>query len=253
MLVPVDGDYVKEAKIGRALRDADVIISVSHFKCHESTGIGGALKNLGMGGGSRAGKMEMHNSGKPQADPEKCISCGACRKNCAHSAISFVEKKANIDHSKCVGCGRCIGVCPVDAIEVGWDEANEVLNKKIAEYAAGVLKDKEHFHVTFVMDVSPFCDCHSENDMPVVPDVGIFASKDPVALDLCCSEMVLKQRINMDSILGDIVKKEGHDECCCHGMDYFQMLHPSTNWRAVIDQGVKMGLGSDTYELIEVE
>ncbi|MBO4991407.1 MAG: DUF362 domain-containing protein, partial [Firmicutes bacterium] len=188
VLVPVDGDYVKEAKIGRALRDADVIISVSHFKCHESTGIGGALKNLGMGGGSRAGKMEMHNSGKPQADPEKCISCGACRKNCAHSAISFVEKKANIDHSKCVGCGRCIGVCPVDAIEVGWDEANEVLNKKIAEYAAGVLKDKEHFHVTFVLDVSPFCDCHSENDMPVVPDVGIFASKDPVALDLCCSE-----------------------------------------------------------------
>ncbi|MBQ9931772.1 MAG: DUF362 domain-containing protein, partial [Firmicutes bacterium] len=194
VLVPIDGDYVKEAKIGRALRDADVIISMNHFKGHESTGMGGALKNLGMGGGSRAGKMEMHNSGKPLANPEKCISCGACAKNCAHGGIVFVDKKATINHDNCVGCGRCIGVCPVDAIHTGWDEANDVLNKKIAEYTAGVLKDKEHFHISFIMDVSPNCDCHSENDMPIIPDIGIFASKDPVALDLCCAEMVMKQK-----------------------------------------------------------
>lgn len=249
VLVPIDGEYVKEAKIGRTLRDADIIISMNHFKCHESTGMGGAMKNLGMGGGSRAGKMEMHNSGKPVADPGVCISCGSCRKNCAHDAISFIEKKAHIDHNRCVGCGRCIGVCPVDAIEAGWDEANDVLNKKIAEYTAAVLKDKEHFHITFVMDVSPNCDCHSENDMPIVSDVGIFASKDPVALDLCCAEMVLKQPVNMESVLGDILKEKGEDGC---GEDYIQLLHPTTNWKAAIEQGVKLGLGSDRYELIEV-
>ena len=251
VLVPIDGDYVKEAKIGRALRDADVIISMNHFKGHESTGMGGALKNLGMGGGSRAGKMEMHNSGKPLANPEKCISCGACAKNCAHGGIVFVDKKATINHDNCVGCGRCIGVCPVDAIHTGWDEANDVLNKKIAEYTAGVLKDKEHFHISFIMDVSPNCDCHSENDMPIIPDIGIFASKDPVALDLCCAEMVMKQRANMDSILGDVLKEQGLSGD--GGVDYIQILHPTTNWRAQIEHGVKMGLGSDKYELIEVE
>ena len=249
--VPVDGDYVKEAKIGRALRDADIIISLNHFKCHESTGIGGAMKNLGMGGGSRAGKMEMHSSGKPFVKTNKCISCGSCAKNCAHGAISFVEKKATIDHSKCVGCGRCIGVCPVDAVKAPNDEANDILNKKIAEYTAGVLKDKEHFHVSFVMDVSPFCDCHSESDAPIVPNVGIFASKDPVALDLCCTEMVLKQQVNMNSLLGDIMKEQGLGEDDV--TDFIQTLHPTTNWKAMIEQGVKMGLGSDKYELIEVK
>ncbi len=252
-LIPIDGEFVKEAKIGRALADADIIISMNHFKGHESTGMGGALKNIGMGGGSRAGKMEMHNSGKPGVHQELCISCGACRKNCAHGAISFVEKKAQIDREVCVGCGRCIGVCPVDAIHTFWDEANDVLNKKIAEYTAAVLKDKEHFHISFVMDVSPNCDCHSENDMPIVPDVGIFASKDPVALDLCCTEMVNRQKANKDSALGDVLEENHCDGCGCGSCDYIQMLHPTTNWKAAIEQGVKMKIGSDKYELIEIK
>ena len=150
-LVPVNGEYVKEAKIGRAVMDADIVISLNHFKGHESTGFGGAFKNLGMGCGSRAGKMEMHSSGKPNVHPELCISCGECRKNCAHDAISFVDytgenrpgsraerknakKRAFIDHNKCVGCGRCIGACPEDAVKAGTDEANDILNYKIAEY-----------------------------------------------------------------------------------------------------------------------
>lgn len=253
VLIPIDGEFVKEAKIGRALADADIIISMNHFKGHESTGMGGALKNIGMGGGSRAGKMEMHNSGKPGVHQELCISCGACRKNCAHGAISFVEKKAQIDREVCVGCGRCIGVCPVDAIHTFWDEANDVLNKKIAEYTAAVLKDKEHFHISFVMDVSPNCDCHSENDMPIVPDVGIFASKDPVALDLCCTEMVNRQKANKDSALGDVLEENHCDGCGCGSCDYIQMLHPTTNWKAAIEQGVKMKIGSDKYELIEIK
>lgn len=256
-LVPINGEYVKEAKIGRGLTDADIIISMNHFKCHESTGMGGALKNLGMGGGSRAGKMEMHNSGKPVISQKRCISCGACRKNCAHDAISFVDKKAQINIDKCVGCGRCIGVCPVDAIHPLWDEAEEVLNKKIAEYAYAVIKDKPHFHITFLMDVSPFCDCHSENDMPVIPDVGIFASFDPVALDLCCTDMANQQPVNAGSMLDEALKahrKENNCDCTgnCH-CDYFSLLHPATDWKAGIDHAVKMGYGTDQYDLIEVK
>ncbi len=193
-LVPVEGgEYVKEAKIGSAIMDADIIVSLSHFKGHELTGFGGALKNLGMGCGSRAGKMEMHSAGKPYVETEDCIGCGKCERICAHGAAVVREKKASIDHSKCVGCGRCIEVCPKDAVSAAFDEANDVLNCKIAEYTKAVIQSRPNFHINMVVDVSPFCDCHGENDIPIVPDVGMFASFDPVALDMACADAVNRQ------------------------------------------------------------
>ncbi len=140
VLVPVEGGtYVKEAKIGRALMDADIVISMSHFKGHECAGFGGALKNIGMGGGSRAGKMEMHSAGKPTVKQALCIGCGACAKVCAHEGAVVENKKAHIDHDKCAGCGRCIGVCPKDAIKASMDEKGEILNAKIAEYTKAII------------------------------------------------------------------------------------------------------------------
>ncbi len=242
-LVPINGEYVKEAKIGRAVMDADVFISLSHFKGHEATGFGGALKNIGMGCGSRAGKMEMHSSGKPFVSTDTCISCGACAKNCAHSAISFPEKKAVIDHNRCVGCGRCIGVCPVDAVNAAVDEANDILNKKIAEYTLAVIQDKPNFHINLVMDVSPFCDCHAENDLPIIPDIGMFASFDPVALDMACVDAANQQPVIQGSYLSD--KEHIHH-------DHFISTHPDTNWEVCLDHAVKLGIGSKEYELIEI-
>ena len=232
----VGGEYCQTAKIGRAIMDADVFISLTHFKGHESTGFGGALKNIGMGCGSRAGKMEMHCSGKPVVNQNKCVSCGACRKMCAHGAISFNEnKKANINHDKCVGCGRCIGTCNFDAIENLEYSANDILNKKIAEYSKAVLSGKEHFHISFVVNVSPNCDCHAENDAAIIPDVGMFASFDPVALDMACVDAANKQVVIRDSYLGE---KEQHTS------DHFINTHPETNWEVCIDHAVKLGLGN---------
>lgn len=243
VLVPIPGDYIKEAKIGRALMDADVVISLSHFKGHEATGFGGALKNLGMGSGSRAGKMEMHSAGKPFVKEKKCIGCGACMKNCAHAAISITAKKASIDHCRCVGCGRCIGVCPVDAVASRDDEVNDILNCKIAEYTLAVLKDRPHFHISLVVDVSPYCDCHSENDAPIVPNIGMFASFDPVALDQACADAV-----NQAPVLPGSLLSEQPD---CHH-DHFTNTHPDTNWKTAIDHGVKIGLGQKDYQLIKL-
>ena len=243
VLVPIDGEYVKEAKIGRAVMDADIFISMSHFKGHECTGFGGALKNIGMGCGSRAGKMEMHSAGKPYVRENKCVGCGQCQKICAHGAISITDRKASIDHSKCVGCGRCIGICPVDAVRAANDESNDILNCKIAEYSLAVLKDRPHFHISLVMDVSPNCDCHGENDVPIVPDVGMFASFDPVALDMACADAVNAQPVISNSMLGATAHVHH---------DHFKDTHPETNWMSSVDHAVKLGLGSKEYELIEI-
>ncbi len=245
--VPVEGgEYVKEAKIGRAVMDADVFVSLTHFKGHEQAGMGGALKNIGMGCGSRAGKMEQHNSGKPFVKEKKCIGCKACAKICAHGAPQFgPDGKASIDQDKCVGCGRCLAVCPKDAIDCLYDEAPTILNKKIAEYTKAVVDGRPCFHVSLVLDISPNCDCHGENDVPIAADVGMFASFDPVALDQACADAVVSQPPMPGSVLFD----EGFD-CKCG--DVFQAAHPDTHWQSCLEHAEKLGLGSRKYELIKI-
>lgn len=245
--VPVaGGEYVKEAKIGQAVMDADVFISLTHFKGHENTGFGGALKNIGMGCGSRAGKMEQHSAGKPSVDQSLCVGCGMCARICAHSAITIEGRKASIDHAKCVGCGRCIGVCPQDAVCPASDESNDILNCKIAEYTKAVVDGRPCFHISLVLDVSPNCDCHAENDVPIVPNVGMFASFDPIALDQACADAVNRMPVNPVSCIGD---HAGHEHA---HHDRFGLSHPDTDWQVALDHGEKLGLGTRQYELVTI-
>lgn len=246
-LVKIEEEFVKEAKIGTAIMDADIFISLSHFKGHEAAGFGGAIKNIGMGCGSRAGKMEMHSAGKPRVVEEMCIGCNQCAKNCAHGAISFTEeKKAFINEIYCVGCGRCIGNCNYDAIQPIWSEKNDVMNKKMAEYTKAVLNKRPSFHVSLVIDVSPHCDCYNKNDLPIINDVGMFASFDPVALDKACADAANKQPLLKNSILAEKV------QLACNKEDYFSLLHPDTNWEICLEHAEKIGLGTQEYELIIV-
>ena len=245
--VPVaGGEYVKNAKIGRAVMDADVFISLTHFKGHESAGFGGCLKNIGMGCGSHAGKMEQHNAGKPHVAEKLCIGCGQCRKICAHGAPIIENRKAHIDHDKCVGCGRCIAVCPKNAVQINWDETTTNLNRKIAEYTKAVVDGRPCFHISLVIDVSPNCDCHSENDMAIVPNVGMFASFDPVALDMACVDAVNAQTPLRGSAVEDAGEEMEHEH------DHFQHIHPDTNWRSCLEHGEKIGIGTREYELIRI-
>lgn len=251
--VPVNGEYVKEAKIGTAIMDADIVISLNHFKGHELAGFGGAIKNIGMGCGSRAGKMEMHSNGKPSVTPAKCKKCKQCYKICAHSAITYTEDGiAEIDHSKCVGCGRCIGTCNFDAIRAVNNEASDVLNKKMAEYALAVVKDRPQFHISLICDVSPNCDCHAENDAPIVPNIGMLASFDMVALDRACADLVNKQTVFENSALGENMKKLEKEYIDRFKADRFVISHPETNWESQIKHGEKIGLGTSEYELIKI-
>ena len=247
--VPVENaEYCPTARIGRAVMDADVFISLTHFKGHEATGFGGAIKNIGMGCGSRAGKMEQHCDGKPSVDQDNCIGCGACSRICAHDAPVITERKALIDHDKCVGCGRCLAVCPKDAIAADFSDSVAMLNYKMAEYSYAVCKDRPCFHVSLICDVSPNCDCHAENDIPIIPNVGMLASFDPVALDQACVDACLAAQPLPNSQLGQNLAKS--DWKCYH--DNFKDSNPNIEWKATLEQAEKIGMGSRKYTLKKV-
>lgn len=250
-LVPINGEYVKEAKIGSAIMDADVFISLTHFKGHEMAGFGGTIKNIGMGCGSRAGKMEQHCEGKPSVNTEACVGCGACSRICAHGAPVITDHKAKIDHDKCVGCGRCLAVCPKDAIAADYADSVAMLNYKMAEYSLAVCQNRPCFHVSLICDVSPNCDCHAENDIPIIPNVGMLASFDPVALDQACADLCNQMTPVKESILGQNLEhvQEHHDH---EDHDHFHMTHPDTEWKSCIAHAVKIGLGSNEYELHQI-
>jgi len=245
--IPLDLKYCKTAKIGSAIAEADIIISMTHFKGHEQAGFGGTLKNLGMGSASRQGKLELHSSSQPIIDKEQCTSCGQCVKNCASDAIHLdANKKAEINYQKCVGCGQCVAVCQFEAAQPVWDNSTEVMNYKIAEYTLAVVKDKPHFHISFIMDVSPNCDCWGCNDAAIIPNLGIAASFDPVALDMACVDLVTQAGANINTELN--VQKQGD----LQNKDKFTLIHPNTNWRAGLQHAEEIGLGNTKYELIKV-
>jgi len=241
-------ELCKTAKIGSAIADSDIIITLNHFKGHELTGFGGTLKNLGMGCASVGGKLFLHSGSSPKIFEKNCTGCRICEKYCGHDAIKVgPDKIAHINYEKCVGCGQCVAVCQYDASRVEWSATSETACKRISEYAWAVLKDKPAFHISFIMNVSPNCDCWDMNDYPLVPDLGMAASFDPVALDQACADLVMAapalpgSQICSDHTHGDM-----------HGEDKFKAAHPDTFWQAGLEHGEKIGLGNQTYELITV-
>ena len=249
--VPVQGgEYVKNAKIGRAVMDADVIISMTHFKGHETTGFGGALKNLGMGCGSRAGKKEQHNNGKAYVQQEICRGCRRCMQECANNGLVFdpETRKMHVDKEHCVGCGRCVGACNFDAIDFEDPNSNQMLNYRIAEYAKAVVDGRPQFHISLVMDISPNCDCHVENDAPILPDVGMFASFDPLALDQACVDACMKCEPLPNSQLGEHMR----DPHFVDHHDHFTNSTPESEWQSCLSHAEKIGLGTRDYELIRL-
>jgi uncharacterized protein len=246
--VELDMEYCKSAKIGSEIVNADIVVSLNHFKGHELTGFGGALKNLGMGCASVGGKLFLHSGSSPEIFAQNCTGCRVCEKYCAHDAIKVGKDKiAHINYDNCVGCGQCVAVCQFDSARVVWSGNSEVVCNRISEYAFAVLKDKPAFHVNFIMNVSPNCDCWDSNDYPLVPDLGIAASFDPVALDQACADLVIEAPALPGSSLCD--EHKGND---LRGQDKMKLTHPDTSWQSGLKHAEKIGLGTTTYELIRI-
>lgn len=244
--VPIAGELLASADIGLEILEADTLVTVSHFKCHELTGFGGAIKNLGMGCSSRAGKLEQHSSVAPKVAAELCNLCHACLQSCVHDAISFLEASAAIDPDKCAGCSRCITVCEQKAIQIQWNEAADKVMRKMAEYALGAVtgKERKQLYLNFITQVSPSCDCYGHSDAAIVPDIGILASTDPVALDQACADLV-----NQAQGLPGTALTSGHEP----GGDKFRGVHPQIDWEITLEHAEKIGLGKTEYVLNRLE
>ncbi|MDO9390628.1 MAG: DUF362 domain-containing protein [bacterium] len=243
--VEVNGTHLKKVKLAHDLYKADAIVCVTHFKGHELAGFGGSIKNLGMGGGARGGKLAMHSDVTPVIKAEKCMACGKCAENCPADAIA-IDKYAVIDPKKCIGCGSCIVVCPTHAARNGWDTGAQKMQEKMAEYLAGFAQNKKGKigYLNFIMNVSPACDCYGHADNPIVPDLGICGSLDPVAIDAASNDLVMQSGGNKNSAL-----EKAHKP----GSDKFRDIYAEVDWAWQLDHAEKLGLGSRKYELVKVE
>ena len=228
--IRVDLKHFKEVHISSAAAQCDSMFVMTHFKGHEVTGFGGALKNVGMGLGSRSGKQQMHSDIHPKVDAEKCTACGLCAQWCPANAITIIHNVALIDPAKCIGCAECMVTCTSNAISISWAATPDSVQEKIAEYAFGAVKGKRCAYFSFINNVSPNCDCYGFNDPPIIKDIGVLASYDPVAIDQACVDLANKKA----------------------GCDIIKKTWPDVDYMVQLRHGEEIGLGSRDYILIDV-
>ncbi|MBF0118495.1 MAG: DUF362 domain-containing protein [Desulfobacterales bacterium] len=235
----------KEVYIGSEIVEADALISIAHFKGHELSGFGGAIKNIGMGCASRRGKFAQHSNVSPKVVKKKCIGCGDCISHCSQEAISLLDGKAGIDVKKCIGCGECILICQNNSIQIEWNQSVPIFLEMMVEYTMGVLSSKKNkaFFINFITNISPACDCYGYNDAPIVRDIGIVASADPIAIDQASVDLVNNETALPGSCLKTSIGA---------GEDKFRGVYPNVDWKIQLEYAESLGIGSRSYELIKI-
>ncbi|MDP7266492.1 MAG: DUF362 domain-containing protein, partial [Candidatus Thermoplasmatota archaeon] len=232
---------------GSAALDCDSMMVLTHFKGHMLAGFGGALKNVGMGLASRSGKQEQHSDVKPKVIPTLCTLCLACIGACPANAIREGGGSARIKPDICIGCGECTAVCMSGAIKVRWATDNRTFQEKMIEYAYGILTRLANrvAFINFLINITPHCDCMETDDPPMVSDIGILASRDPVSLDRACADLVNTREGLASSNFGKKINaiSAGHDK--------FREIH-NIDWSHQLKYAEKLGMGEYNYDLVEV-
>lgn len=242
--VPVQGRHFSSVMIAGDIAAARSMIVLTHFKGHEVAGFGGAIKNLAMGCATPAGKREQH-SARPTVVRDLCIGCRTCLPVCPEHAIEIDEGSALISRDRCIGCFECMTVCPEHAIDVDWETDIPSFTERMVEYAAGAVQTKQGRigYMNFLLNITPDCDCVPWSDLAIVPDIGILASDDPVAIDAASFDLVNQQIGYPDSMLTDHFAA---------GEDKFAGLRCVTDGRRQVQYAEEIGLGTRAYDLIEI-
>lgn len=242
--VTIKKKHFRDVIIAGDITAADSMIVLSHFKGHIVSGFGGAIKNLAMGCAPPAGKRAQHNA-RPFTITEKCTGCASCMKVCPEGAIAVKKKKSVIDLKRCIGCFECMHACPEHAIDIDWETEIPEFMERMVEYAYGALQGKENRSgfMNFLIRITPDCDCFPFSDAPIVPDIGILASSDPVAIDAASFDLVNQQQGFSDSLL------TAHHH---RGGDKFKGVHAQTDGEGQLRYAEEIGMGSRSYEIVRI-
>jgi uncharacterized protein len=242
--VEINKKHFASVKLARDIVNAGSVMVLTHFKAHEMTGFGGAIKNLGMGGAPAIGKKEQHAC-QMAVKRDSCIGCGKCEAVCPEGAIAVVDQKADITTERCIGCGECLTVCTDKAIDIAWGTEIPAMMERMTEYAYGVARSHERRigYLNFLTNITPDCDCCPWSDAPIVPDIGFLASTDPVAIDQASYDLVNAQVGITGSMLENNLEA---------GADKFNGLRSYTEPTVQLRYGEEIGLGSRKYELIRI-
>ena len=230
--IAIPGEIFDKVNIAREVVFTDVLVTVSHATGHGGMALAACLKNLGMGLASRIGKLRQHSSVKPFVDSEACTFCQKCIRWCPVDAIVEKAGKAFIVEETCIGCGECLAVCNDNAVRYNWGTESADLQKRVAEHALGVIQDKRDkcLMLNFLYDMTKGCDCGGNRQKPCVPDVGVVASLDPVAVDQATLDLTEK----------------------AFGMNLSKKINDKLDPEIQLDHGEKIGLGSRSYKLTAI-
>jgi len=242
--VTINKKHFQSITTSQIVYEADLIISLAHFKGHGLTGFGGSLKNIGMGLADRKGKFKMHSDALPVVKGKGCQGCLICVNNCSGQAINVVNKIPTIDKDKCLGCGQCLVMCPNEVFTIDWlNISPAIVQERMVEFAYGAILNKKACFFNFIIDVTPDCDCCPYSDANIIPDVGILASFDPVAIDQSSLDLV-NQQIGLPN-----TALKGSFQL---GEDKLQGLSPKLTAEPQLNYAQEIGLGMRRYELEEV-
>jgi uncharacterized Fe-S center protein len=243
--VPISGRHFNKVKIASDILTPPTMIVLSHVKGHAMTGFGGAIKNLAMGCAPAGGKMDQHRGLRPVVDTGTCVGCGRCAAVCPREAVHMEGDVAIVDDEVCIGCGECMTVCPVGAVSFDWERDIVPFMEMMTEYALGAVAGKEGRvgYMNFLVQITPECDCVPWSDAPIVPDIGVLASSDPVAIDQASFDLVNQQIGLKDSKLKSDFAP---------GEDKFKGTWPNTHGLVQVRYGEEIGLGTRQYTLKEI-